>query len=340
MQNKSYSLIELEELFPQLKFVIKSEKNIKDVSILSEATENDITFFASEKYRKDLNNSKAGLICIKPGEELKSNQSYVITEKPSDVFYEFTKLFRKNNYSTIFTSKISSSAVLAPNVEIGKDVTIYPNVVVDEDCVIGDGVVIYPNTFIGKGVVIGNGSIIYSNVTLREHTVIGNTVIIQAGAVIGSCGFGYNTSKDYKHKKIDQLGSVVIEDDVEIGANTTIDRARIASTIIGKGTKIDNLVQIGHNVKMGKDCLIVSQVGIAGSVEIGDRVTLGGQVGVVGHISITSNVTVMAKSAITKKVSKPGVYGGLMGLMPSSKFLKTQVCYNNLMSFFKKFRET
>ena len=333
MEQKTLSsLSELKILFPDMRFRIATDFLLSNVSSLKDATSSDISFFGSEKYREDYEKTFAGLICVLPCETLLLHQNYVITDDPSATFIEFTSFFNKGKSSSYFDEKVSPLSVCAPDVKIGKNVTIYPHVVIDSNVIIGDRVVIYPNTYIGCGTVIGNDTTIYSNVTIREKIVVGNRVIIQAGAVIGSCGFGYYTTKQKKHLKIKQVGSVVLEDDVEVGANTTIDRARIAKTIIGQGTKIDNLVQIGHNVKLGKNCLIVAQVGISGSTELGDRVTIAGQVGFVGHINIVDDVTVTVKSMVTKSIRKSGIYGGLFNVMPFHKFLKVQVYQNNIAS--------
>jgi UDP-3-O-[3-hydroxymyristoyl] glucosamine N-acyltransferase len=184
------------------------------------------------------------------------------------------------------------------NVVLGKGCNIGPGVFIGNDCVIGDGVTIYPNTFIGSGTVIGDGCLIYSNCSIYHGTTIGKGTILHSGCVIGSDGYGY-ILHDGIHYKILQVGNVVIGENVEIGANVTIDRGAIGSTIVGDGTKIDNLVHIAHNVKIGSNTLIVAQVGVAGSSEVGDYVTLAGQVGVVGHVKIGSGTTVAARSVVT-----------------------------------------
>jgi UDP-3-O-[3-hydroxymyristoyl] glucosamine N-acyltransferase len=181
-------------------------------------------------------------------------------------------------------------------------VAIGPYVVIEDGVKIGDRCVIYSGVWIGYETEIGNDCLIYPNVSIREKTSVGDRVIIHNGTVIGSDGFGYDT-KDGVHHKIPQLGCVVVEDDVEIGANVTIDRARFDRTIIGKGTKIDNLVHIAHNVTTGENCMIVAQVGISGSTTIGKNVTLAGQAGLAGHISVGDNAIVGAQAGVTKSVA-------------------------------------
>jgi UDP-3-O-[3-hydroxymyristoyl] glucosamine N-acyltransferase len=184
------------------------------------------------------------------------------------------------------------------------------NVVVEEDVTIGPGTEVGPCCSIGRGTTVGEHCLLHGNVSIREYCQIGSRVVLQPGVVIGSEGFGYELSEG-RHQPIPQIGIVVVEDDVEIGANSTIDRARFGKTVIGEGTKIDNLVQIGHNVRTGKHCLIVAQTGIAGSVTLGDYVTIAAQCGVAGHLEIASHVILAAKGGATKSITKPGIYWGL-----------------------------
>ncbi|MFA5100235.1 MAG: UDP-3-O-(3-hydroxymyristoyl)glucosamine N-acyltransferase, partial [Candidatus Omnitrophota bacterium] len=207
-------------------------------------------------------------------------------------------------------SGVHRAAVVAQGVSLGNNVGIGACAVIEEGVSIGDNTVIYPNCFIGRNTVIGSNTIVYSNVSVRENIHIGNNVIIHAGSVIGSDGFGFVTVGGIHHK-IPQVGTVIIEDDVEIGANCTIDRARFDKTVIGQGTKLDNMVHIAHNVVTGKNCLIVAQVGVSGSTTIGNNVILAGQVGVVGHVKIGDNTIVMAKSGISKDVPENSLLWGV-----------------------------
>ena len=191
-------------------------------------------------------------------------------------------------------------AVVSDKAKLGKNVALGPYVVIEPGAVIGDSTVLYPFCYIGKNVKVGNNCIFYPNVVIREEVSIGSKVIIHPGSVVGSDGFGYDTKKDWTHAKIPQLGTVVIEDDVELGACVTIDRARFSKTVIGKGSKIDNLVQIAHNVIIGPNCLIAAQTGISGSSELGRNVMLGGQVGVADHLKIGDFVKAGAKTGISK----------------------------------------
>ena len=204
---------------------------------------------------------------------------------------------------------VHPTAVIGDGVEIGPDCSIGAYAVIEAGASIGAGCVIYPHAYIGFQSIVGEKSVIYPHATVREQCQLGKRVILHSGAVVGSDGFGYATVQGVHHK-IPQIGNVVVGDDVEIGANTTIDRARFGVTTIGPGTKIDNLVQIAHNVTMGTGCIIVSQVGLAGSTELGNYVTIAGQAGVSGHLKIGDMSTVTAKSGVSKNVPPKMVVTG------------------------------
>jgi UDP-3-O-[3-hydroxymyristoyl] glucosamine N-acyltransferase len=197
---------------------------------------------------------------------------------------------------------ISPHASIAASAKLGNDVAVGAFTSIGEEAVIGDGVVLYPNVTIEANAVIGDGTIIYPQVSIYYACRVGRRCILHSGVVIGADGYGFATDDQGQHHKIPQVGIVRIEDDVEIGAGTTIDRAALGETVIGEGTKIDNLVQIGHNVRVGRRCLLVSQVGIAGSTELGDDVQVGGQSGFAGHLKIGHRVRVYSKSAVFEDV--------------------------------------
>lgn len=202
------------------------------------------------------------------------------------------------------------SAVIDTSAKIEADVIIGANVVIGRDVRIGARTRVFPNVVIMDRCEIGADCLLYPNCTLREDSVLGQRVILQPGVSIGGDGYGY-VNHAGRHVKIPQLGRVVLEDDVEVGANSTIDRARFNETRIGRGTKVDNLVMVAHNVVTGEHCLLVSQVGISGSTRLGDRVVLAGQVGTVGHVDIADDVTVLGKGGVTKDIREPGVYAGM-----------------------------
>jgi UDP-3-O-[3-hydroxymyristoyl] glucosamine N-acyltransferase len=270
---------------------------IEGVGSLIEAKKGEITFLASSRYRNEVSKTEASAIII--GEEVELPEIPSIrTKNPYLAFVQVMKVLVSPRR---LPSGIDRTSLLGKGVKLGEDVVIGAYVVIGDGAVIGDKTVVFPGTYIGDKAVIGKNVLIYPNVTVREEVIIGDNVIIHPGAVIGSDGFGYVTEKG-KHHKIPQVGIVEIENDVEIGANVTIDRATLGKTIIGEGTKIDNLVQIGHNVRIGKNCLIISQVGISGSTVIGDNVVLAGQAGLVGHITVGNNAIVGAQAGVTKSV--------------------------------------
>jgi len=273
------------------------EIGIEGVGSLAEAKKGEITFLASPKYRNQVSKTKASAIIIGEKDELPGIPS-IRTRNP---YFAFARVMEVLLPPREMVSGIDKTSIIGKGVKLGKNIAIGAYVVI-EDCVrIGDRTVIFPCSYIGAKAVIGKDVLIYPNVTVREEVIIGDKVIVHSGTVIGSDGFGYATEKE-RHYKIPQVGTVEIEDGVEIGANVTIDRATLGKTLIGEGTKIDNLVQVGHNVRIGKNCLIVSQVGISGSTVIGDNVILAGQAGLVGHIAIGNNAVVAAQAGVTKDV--------------------------------------
>lgn len=284
---------------------------ILNVADLESADKSDASFLSNPRYEQAMRHSKAGVVFVTPQTEVLPGRNFLINENPSAAFQMLVDLFYGHNQIKTGFKAIHPAAVIHASATIGKNVEIGPHAVIDQDVSIGDNTFIGAGTYIGPKTTIGEDCYFYPRVTIRENTVIGNRVHIQPGAVIGSCGFGYITDKKGHHNKLNQVGNVIIEDDVEIGANTTIDRARFKSTKISRGTKIDNLVQIGHGVVIGQDNIIVSQAGIAGSTETGRHVVLGGKVAVNGHIKICDNVMIAALSGISKSIQKPGKYGGI-----------------------------
>lgn len=281
---------------------------ITGVENLELATSEHAAFVENKRYARKSASSKAGVIFIHPDLAQNLDRNLLLHPHPSLAFQKTIELFLKPAKSGF--ESIHPTAVIHESVKLGKGVCIGPYTTIDQGCLIEDHVTIEPHVTIGPEVTIGAHSHIHAKVVVRERCSLGKRVILQPGAVIGSCGFGYFTSPMGKHEKLAHLGNVIIEDDVEVGANTTIDRARFKSTIVRKGTKIDNLVQIAHQVELGEDNIIVSQVGIAGSTKTGKLVVLGGQTGVAGHIELTDQVTVAACSAVSKSLTEKGNYYG------------------------------
>ena len=231
---------------------------------------------------------------------------------------------------------ISPKAHIGDGVKIADDVTIMPFAVIDNGAEIKSGATIYPHVYIGQHVTIDEDTVIYSSATIREFCKVGKRCVIHSSAVIGADGFGF-TTKNGVHTKIPQVGNVVIEDDVEIGAHVGIDRAAMGSTIIGHGTKIDNLVHIAHNCKIGANCLIVAQTGISGSTTVGDNVTFGGQVGTVGHITIGGNSVYAARSGISKNMPE-GFFGCGFPIQSHSEWLRHQAALKKVPDLIEKVR--
>ncbi|MCE5312080.1 MAG: UDP-3-O-(3-hydroxymyristoyl)glucosamine N-acyltransferase [Nitrospiraceae bacterium] len=231
---------------------------------------------------------------------------------------------------------VSDKAYIAPGAQIGADTTVYPLAFIDESAKVGARTVVYPGAYVGKGSIIGDDCVIHPNVSIYHETSIGNRVIIHAGSVIGADGFGYVWSEG-QHNKIPQVGGVVIEDDVEIGANVTIDRATTGSTVIGRGSKIDNMVQVAHNVKVGAHSIIVAQAGIAGSCKLGDGVIIGGQVGIADHVNVEAGTMIGSQSGIMSDL-KRGVYFGSPA-MGHREWLKSSAIFQKLPEMKKRIQE-
>lgn len=302
---------------------------ITDVADLESATSKDASFLSNPRYEKTMGDSQAGVIFIHPQVKRVDGKNFLLNDDPSRAFQKLVDELIGKHYPRTGFSGIHPSAVVHHSAKIGNDVNLGPHVVIDQGVEVGEGTTICAGSYVGPGTKIGKQCFIYPNVTIREATIIGNRVILQPGCVIGSCGFGYTTNKEGKHIKLNQVGNVVLEDDVEIGANSTIDRSRFKSTIIRRGSKIDNLVQIGHGVNVGEDNIIVSQTGIAGSTKTGRHVILAGQVAVAGHIEIGDGVVVSACSGVSKSMPKAGKYGGVP-VMPLEEYNRKSVYLRNI----------
>ena len=273
---------------------------ITGAASLGEATPGEISFFANRKYIGLLRKTRASAIFVPPDFAEPINAAQVRVSNPTKAFEQVLLKFAPSTVT--FAPGIHSTAIVDPSVQLGERVSIQPLAVIEAGTRIGDDTIVGAGSYIGHETVIGSACHIYPQVTIRERSKIGSGVIVHSGAVIGADGFGFEMV-DGRQEKIQQLGIVQIDDDVEIGANTTIDRARFGRTWIQEGAKIDNLVQIAHNVVIGKNTVIAAQSGIAGSVQIGQRVLIGGQVGVIGHIEIGDNTALGAQSGISKNIS-------------------------------------
>lgn len=284
----------------------QGKTEIRGVSSLEKAKGGDLVFLAHHRYLPLLERSRASAAII-PAQEKYDRIPVIKAKNPYLTFIKAVKLFYKPYR---LEPGVHSQAFVSSSAKIGKGAAVGAFSFIGDEVEIGAGTVIFPLVSIYPRVTIGEETVIHSNVSIREEVRIGKRVTIHNGAVIGADGFGYQKGRDGSHIKIPQKGIVIIEDDVEIGANTTIDRAALGETIIRKGSKIDNLVQIAHNVEIGENTILAAQTGIAGSTKIGKNVIMGGQVGVTDHVTIGDNVMAAAKSGITKSIPPGSIVSG------------------------------
>ena len=306
------------------------EAEIHGVGPIEDAKEGEITFIANPKYLSRLGQTQASAVIVSP-EVTSSEKPLLRVKNPYLAFAKILALFSQKPYQA---RGIDPNAWVSPTAQLGKDLTVFPFVFIGDGCRIGDRVTLHPGVSVGEGCSIGDDSILHSNVSVYPGMVIGQRVILHSGVVVGSDGFGY-AKEGKKNVKIPQVGKVIIEDDVEIGSNTSIDRGALGNTVIQRGVKIDNLAQIAHNVLIGEDSIIVAQVGISGSTKIGSNVTLAGQVGVVDHVEIGDNVMVGAQAGVTHRLPPNQGYVGSPAL-PHREFLRVNASVRLLSTFFIK----
>lgn len=292
---------------------VQNDCEITGLNTLKDAKAGEISFLSDTKYEKDLETTQASAVIL-PSSKASLLPAGVVAIESAEAYLDLAKL------SKLFSKPVITSD-RAPS--IGEKSTIYPTAHLENGSKIGSNCTIMAGVYVGTDVTIGDNVILYPNVTIYRDCVLGDNVMIHAGSVIGSDGFGYAHTKSGEHIKLYQNGNVVIEDDVEIGANSTIDCAVFGSTIIKKGTKIDNLVQIGHNCVVGEHTIMVSQSGLAGSTTLGRNVVMGGQSAAAGHLSIAPFTTLAARSGVTKSITQGGVYSGFP-LMEHKLWLKLQ----------------
>lgn len=280
---------------------------ITGVASVQDAVEGQLTFLANKKYLPALKLTKASAVLVPDAFDVETAAVQIHVTDPMAALPALLEKFAPP--PVVFAPGVHPSAVVAADAVLGENVSIQPCAVIEGGVKIGDNTVICAHVYIGHGTSLGANCTIYPHVTIREHSLIGNRVILHSGAVIGGDGFGYDFTGG-KHVKIPQTGIVQIDDDVEIGSNTTIDRARFGKTWIQEGTKIDNLVQIAHNVVIGKHSIIVSQAGISGSTRLGQYVTLAGQAGLIGHLEIGDQVIVGAQAGVSKNIPAKEIWLG------------------------------
>lgn len=307
---------------------------VSNLSKIEEGKPKTLSFLANPLYTQYIYSTDASVVIV--------NENFV-PEKPikttlirvADAYQAFAKLLETYNQIKLNKSGISEKAFIHESAQIGENVYVGDGVFIGEHAKIGNNTKVYPNATIGENVDIGEGTTIFSGVHIYSDNVIGKNCTIHAGVIIGSDGFGFAPQSDNNYMKVAQIGNVIIEDNVEIGANTTIDRATLGSTIIRKGAKLDNLIQIAHNVEVGENTVIVSQTGIAGSTKIGRNCMIGGQVGIIGHLSIGNNVKIAAQSGIQNNIEDGGAVQGSPAFEVGN-YRKSYVSFKQLPDLRKK----
>jgi len=282
------------------------EASVNDISKIEEGKPGTLSFLANPKYEKYIYDTRSTIVIVnsdfKPQKEI---QSTLVRVK--NAYESFAALLRLYEQSKPKKTGISKVAAISDSATLGKDLYVGEYTVISNNASIGDGVQLYPQVYVGDGVKIGEGSVLHPGVKVYEGCEIGSHCVIHAGAIIGADGFGFAPNQDNNYEKVPQVGRVIIEDHVEIGANTTVDRATMGATILRKGVKLDNLIMIAHNVEVGENTVIAGQSGISGSTKVGKNCMFGGQVGLIGHISIASGVKIAAQSGITKDIKQEGI---------------------------------
>jgi len=308
------------------------DKNITISSFakIEEAKPGELTFLYLDSYKKFFPATKASAIIVKKDfPKTRNDITYIEVESPNNAFAKLLQHYFKPDYKL---SGVDPTASIHSTVVIGENTAVGKNVVISEGCRIGSNVKIFHNAVILENVEIEDNSVIFQNVSIREGSRIGKNVIVHANSVIGSDGFGYDIDENKVFHKVPQIGIVIIEDDVEIGSNVSVDRASLGATVIKKGVKIDNLVQIAHNVVIGENSIVAGQAGVAGSTKIGKNCYLLGQAGVSGHIEITDNVILHPQAGVGKSILKPGNYFGSPAKEIKTAF-KLESHYRNLQNY-------
>ncbi len=304
---------------------------VKSVAKIEEAKEGDLCFLSNPKYEEYLYTSKASVVIVSKSLELNGAVSPTLV-RVEDAYSAFAVLLEKYNEIISGASKtgIDSDAKISATATLGKDVYVGSFAYVGDNARIGDNVKIYPGAFVGDNAVIGNNTRLYAGVRIYNECVLGADVVIHSGAIVGSDGFGFAPLADGTYKKIPQIGNVIIEDNVEVGANTTIDRATMGSTVIRSGVKLDNLIQVAHNVEIGENTVIAAQTGISGSTKIGRNCVIGGQVGIVGHIQIADGTRINAQSGVSKSITATNTTITGSPAYDYKSSLKSQAIFRNL----------
>jgi len=313
----------------------EGDKRIDGVQTLAKASGSQASFLSNMKYKNELSCSQAGLVLMSEGSIIPDDASYAVIQM-SNPYLGFTMLQRFFYPAPISSGHHHATAVVDVSAKISESVQLDAHVCIAEGVEIGSGTIIGAGCVIAKDVFIGSDCLIHPRVVLEKGTVLGNRVIIQPGAVLGADGFGFAWTGD-EYLKIPQVGRVVIEDDVEIGANTCIDRGAIEDTVIRSGVKLDNLIQIGHNVEVGEKTVLAGQVGISGSTVIGEKCQLGGQAGVAGHLTLADGCVVGAKAGVIGDITEAGMVSGFPAV-PHRHWLKASALFDRLPTIWNKIK--
>lgn len=313
------------------------EAEVSKLSKIEEGTEGSLTFLANPKYTPFIYSTKSS-IAIVNREFIPEVEVDITLIKVEDAYKSFSKLLEYYNQIKNNKTGIESPSFISESSNYGENVYIGAFSYIGENVQIGNNVKIHPNTYIGDNVVIDDNSIVFSGAKIYSDCVVGKNCVINSGTIIGADGFGFAPNEVGEYSKVPQIGNVIIEDNVDIGAATTIDRATLGSTIIRSGVKLDNQIQIAHNVEIGKNTVIAAQTGIAGSTKIGENCQIGGQVGIVGHISIGNNVKIQAQSGIGRNVKDNEVLQGSPAL-PYADYNKSYVHFKNLPKIVKNIND-
>lgn len=311
---------------------------VSNIAKIEEAGEGMLSFIANPKYEEFIYTTKASILIV--------NESLVIEHpihstliRVKDAYSSFALLLEKYRYLTGNKSGIQQPSHIPQSVKMGQNVFVGAFAYLGENVVLGNNVKIYPGVYLGENVIVNDDAVLYPGVKVYDNCIVGSRTILHAGCVIGGDGFGFAPQPDGSYKKVPQIGNVVIHDDVEIGANTTIDRATMGSTIIRQGVKLDNLIQVAHNVDIGLNTVIAAQTGVSGSTKIGQNCVIGGQVGMVGHIHIADGTKINAQSGLSKSITVPN--SSLTG-SPAYDYkssLKSQAIFRNLPDLEKRVKE-
>ncbi|TXG39755.1 UDP-3-O-(3-hydroxymyristoyl)glucosamine N-acyltransferase [Seonamhaeicola maritimus] len=313
------------------------EAEVSKLSKIEEGTEGSLTFLANPKYTSHIYTTEATVAIV--------NKSFIPEQeidttliKVEDAYKSFSKLLEYYNQVKNNKTGIEQPSYVDDTAKYGENIYLGAFAYIGENVTLGDNVKVFPNAYLGDNVTVGDNTVIFSGAKIYSETVIGNSCVINAGAIIGADGFGFAPNEEGEYNKVPQIGNVILEDFVDIGAATTIDRATLGSTVIRRGVKLDNQIQIAHNVEIGKNTVIAAQTGIAGSTKIGENCQIGGQVGIVGHITIGNNVRIQAQSGIGRNVKDNEVLQGSPAL-PYSDYNKSYVHFKNLPKIVKNIND-